>query len=135
MSRPCRRRWASSLCPRRARSVGPEMLDRIALRLLQEVDLVHGGIGEAPKFPQMPIFELFWRAWKRGGDERYRDAVDITLRRMCQGGIYDHLGGGFARYATDAEWLVPHFEKMLYDNAALARSAGPGLAGKPQAAL
>ena len=61
----------------------------------------------------------FWRAWKRGGDERYRDAVDITLRRMCQGGIYDHLGGGFSRYATDAEWLIPHFEKMLYDNAAL----------------
>ena len=105
--------------PEAGASVGPEILDRIALRLLQEVDLVHGGIGGAPKFPQMPIFELFWRAWKRGGDERYREAVDITLRRMCQGGIYDHLGGGFSRYATDAEWLVPHFEKMLYDNAAL----------------
>ncbi len=105
--------------PEAGASVGPEILDRIAERLLQEVDLVHGGIGGAPKFPQMPIFELFWRAWKRGGDARYREAVDITLRRMCQGGIYDHLGGGFSRYATDAEWLVPHFEKMLYDNAAL----------------
>ncbi len=105
--------------PEAGESIGPEILDRIAERLLQEVDLVHGGIGQAPKFPQMPIFELFWRAWKRGGDARYREAVDITLRRMCQGGIYDHLGGGFSRYATDAEWLVPHFEKMLYDNAAL----------------
>ena len=105
--------------PEAGESIGPEILDRIAERLLQEVDLVHGGIGGAPKFPQMPIFELFWRAWKRGGDARYREAVDITLRRMCQGGIYDHLGGGFSRYATDAEWLVPHFEKMLYDNAAL----------------
>ena len=64
---------------------------------------LHGGIGSAPKFPQMPIFELLWRAWKRTGDARYREAVDITLTRMCQGGIYDHLGGGFARYATDAD--------------------------------
>lgn len=99
--------------------IGPEVLDRIAERLLQEVDLQHGGIGGAPKFPQSPIFELLWRAWKRTKDDRYREAVEIALRRMSQGGIYDHLGGGFARYATDAEWLVPHFEKMLYDNAAL----------------
>jgi uncharacterized protein len=100
-------------------AIGREVLDRIAERLLQEVDLQHGGIGGAPKFPQAPVFELLWRAWKRGGDARYRDAVCLTLNRMAQGGIYDHLGGGFARYATDAEWLVPHFEKMLYDNAAL----------------
>jgi uncharacterized protein len=105
--------------PEAGTAIGPEILDRIALRLLQEVDRDQGGIGGAPKFPQAPIFELFWRAWKRGGDARYRDAVHLTLRRMCQGGIYDHLGGGFARYSTDAQWLVPHFEKMLYDNAAL----------------
>jgi uncharacterized protein YyaL (SSP411 family) len=105
--------------PAAGSSIGPEILDRIAHRLLQEVDLQHGGIGSAPKFPQAPIFELFWRAWKRTKDARYREAVEITLRRMSQGGIYDHLGGGFARYATDTEWLVPHFEKMLYDNAAL----------------
>src|SRR5258706_3303876 len=96
-----------------------EVLDRIAERLLQEVDQQHGGIGGAPKFPQCPVFELLWRAGKRGGDRRYADAVHLTLLRMGQGGIYDHLGGGFARYATDAEWLVPHFEKMLYDNASL----------------
>jgi uncharacterized protein len=99
--------------------ISPEVLDRIAERLLQEVDQRHGGIGSAPKFPQVPIFELLWRAWRRTHEERYRDAVHLTLRCMCQGGIYDHLGGGFARYATDAAWLVPHFEKMLYDNAAL----------------
>ena len=66
-----------------------------------------------------PAFELLWRAWLRSGDARFRDAVTLTLIRMCQGGIYDHLGGGFARYTVDAEWLVPHFEKMLYDNAQL----------------
>jgi hypothetical protein len=80
---------------------------------------VQGGIGQAPKFPQVPLFHLFWRAWKRGKDKRFKDAVTLTLTRMCQGGIYDHLGGGFARYSVDANWLVPHFEKMLYDNAEL----------------
>ena len=105
--------------PQAGSPASQEVLDRIAERLLQEVDLQHGGIGGAPKFPQCPVFELLWRAGKRGGDRRYPDAVHLTLLRMSQGGIYDHLGGGFARYATDAEWLVPHFEKMLYDNASL----------------
>jgi uncharacterized protein YyaL (SSP411 family) len=95
------------------------LLDRIAERLLREVDLLNGGIGTAPKFPQAGIFELLWRAWKRTGREPYRDAVLRTLTTISQGGIYDHLGGGYARYATDARWLVPHFEKMLYDNAEL----------------
>jgi uncharacterized protein YyaL (SSP411 family) len=105
--------------PQAGSPVTLEVLDRIAERLLQEVDLQHGGIGGAPKFPQGSVFELLWRAGKRSGDRRYADAVHLTLVRMSQGGIYDHLGGGFSRYATDAEWLVPHFEKMLYDNAAL----------------
>jgi uncharacterized protein len=96
-----------------------EVLDRIAERLLQEVDQRHGGIGSAPKFPQVPVFELLWRAGLRHPDRPYREAVHLTLTRMSQGGIYDHLGGGFARYATDTAWLVPHFEKMLYDNAAM----------------
>ncbi len=95
------------------------MLDRMAERLLSEVDLRHGGLGGAPKFPQAPIFELLWRAYLRNGKAAYRDAVVITLECMCQGGIFDHLGGGFARYSTDPYWLVPHFEKMLYDNAQL----------------
>ncbi len=105
------------------RGPGPtrEVLDRIADRLCAEVDTVWGGIGSAPKFPQVPILLLLWRAWLRRRDARLRDAVEVSLTRMCQGGIYDHLRGGFARYATDDEWLVPHFEKMLYDNAQLLR--------------
>jgi uncharacterized protein YyaL (SSP411 family) len=105
--------------PARGGAILPEQLDRIAERLLQGVDTVHGGIGTAPRFPQCGIFELLWRAWKRTGTEAYRDAVLKALDAMCQGGIYDHLGGGFSRYSTDARWLVPHFEKMLYDNAEL----------------
>jgi uncharacterized protein YyaL (SSP411 family) len=105
--------------PERGGSIGPDHLERIAERLLREVDQLHGGIGSAPKFPQTGILELLWRAWKRTGQAPYRDAVLKALEAMCQGGIYDHLGGGFARYSTDARWLVPHFEKMLYDNAEL----------------
>ncbi|WP_340116361.1 thioredoxin domain-containing protein [Pelagibius sp. 7325] len=94
-------------------------LDEVARRLVSEIDPVDGGIGSAPKFPQPAILKLFWRAWKRHGDPDLRHAVELTMTRMAQGGIYDHLGGGFARYATDSRWLVPHFEKMLYDNAQL----------------
>jgi uncharacterized protein len=102
-----------------ASEISAPLLDRIAERLLREVDPLNGGIGTAPKFPQCGIFELLWRAWKRTGQTPYREAVLRTLTTISQGGIYDHLGGGYARYATDAHWLVPHFEKMLYDNAEL----------------
>jgi uncharacterized protein YyaL (SSP411 family) len=95
----------------------PELLDRMAERILAEIDPAQGGLGHAPKFPHPPALDLLWRAWRRTGQPRYRDAVTLTLTRMSQGGIYDHLGGGFARYSTDDQWLVPHFEKMLYDNA------------------
>jgi hypothetical protein len=105
--------------PQTGGAISMEVTDQIAERLLEEVDQVQGGIGSAPKFPQVPLFQMFWRAWKRTKDQRYRSAVVLTLTRMCNGGIYDHLGGGFARYSVDAEWLVPHFEKMLYDNAEL----------------
>jgi uncharacterized protein YyaL (SSP411 family) len=99
--------------------ITPEMTDAIATRLLREADTLNGGIGGAPKFPQPAILEFFWRAHLRTGKAAYRDAVLLTLERMSQGGIYDHLGGGFARYTVDEIWLVPHFEKMLYDNAQL----------------
>ncbi|MGQ9366299.1 thioredoxin domain-containing protein [Azospirillum sp. ST 5-10] len=99
--------------------IDPAVIDQVAERLAREVDPVHGGIGSAPKFPQVPIFTLLWRAWRRTGRPAYREAVTTTLTRMAQGGIYDHLGGGFARYSVDERWLVPHFEKMLYDNAQL----------------
>ncbi|WP_421995023.1 thioredoxin domain-containing protein [Reyranella sp.] len=97
-----------------------ELLDRIAARVAEACDPDWGGVGPAPKFPSPYVFEMLWRAWLRNrGDTALRNAVTVTLDRMCQGGIYDHLAGGFARYATDNEWLIPHFEKMLYDNAQL----------------
>jgi hypothetical protein len=105
--------------PQAGGGISIAITDQVADRLVREVDRAHGGIGHAPKFPQPGIFELLWRAWRRTGNEVYRDTVTLTLDNMCQGGIYDHLGGGFARYSVDAEWLVPHFEKMLYDNAQL----------------
>ncbi len=104
---------------RAAGAIDGAILDQVATRLLREVDPVHGGIGSAPKFPQVPLFELLWRAWQRTGREPFREAVVNTLTNMAQGGIYDHLGGGFARYSVDERWLAPHFEKMLYDNAEL----------------
>ena len=65
------------------------------------------------------MYELIWRAGLRTGDERFFELIEHTLERICEGGIYDHLGGGFSRYSVDERWLVPHFEKMLYDNAQL----------------
>src|SRR5947208_2394765 len=108
--------------PQAGEGVAPELFDRIAERLLREVDPLNGGIGHAPKFPQCGVFELLWRAWKRTRREPYREAVTRTLTTISQGGICDHLGGGFARYSTDARWLAPHFEKMLYDKTELAQS-------------
>jgi hypothetical protein len=96
-----------------------EFIERAATRLNEEFDQTHGGIGTAPKFPNPTILELLWRTHIRRGLPELEKTVLLTLDRMCQGGIYDHLGGGFSRYATDPEWLVPHFEKMLYDNALL----------------
>jgi uncharacterized protein len=105
--------------PEAGDDIDPALFDRIAERLLREVDPLNGGIGTAPKFPQCGIFELLWRGWRRTRQMPYRDAVLRTLTTICQGGIYDHVGGGFARYSVDARWLAPHFEKMLYDNAEL----------------
>jgi uncharacterized protein len=84
-------------------------------------DPVFGGFGAAPKFPPCAALELLLRAHRRSGDASLLAMVTRTLDGMARGGIYDHLGGGFARYSTDERWLVPHFEKMLYDNAQLAR--------------
>lgn len=95
------------------------IIDQVAQRLVKEVDPFLGGIGGAPKFPQTFAMETLWRAWLRSGDNIFRRAVETTLTQISQGGIYDHLGGGYARYATDDRWLIPHFEKMLYDNALL----------------
>lgn len=99
--------------------ISPELVETIVERLEQLLDPVDGGIKGAPKFPQVPSLDFLWRAWKRTGRESLRRGVLTALDHICQGGVYDHLGGGFARYSTDERWLVPHFEKMLYDNAQL----------------
>ncbi|MEJ0011342.1 MAG: thioredoxin domain-containing protein [Bauldia sp.] len=100
-------------------AVDRALLDLASDRLLSLMDPEHGGTKGAPKFPQAGLLELLWRAGLRTGEARYRDAALLTLREISAGGIYDHIGGGFARYSTDARWLAPHFEKMLYDNAQL----------------
>jgi uncharacterized protein YyaL (SSP411 family) len=94
-----------------------EQLNNIAPQVINFIDQVDGGLRGSPKFPNTPVFELLWRAGSRISKVPYRDLVRHTLDRMSEGGIYDHLGGGYARYSTDERWLVPHFEKMLYDNA------------------
>ena len=90
-------------------------------RLKQSYDPRHGGFGGAPKFPQPSQPQFLLRYARRFGDEEAVRMVLHTCDRMAAGGIHDQLGGGFARYSVDAEWLVPHFEKMLYDNAQLAQ--------------
>ena len=93
---------------------------RVAERnLLRATDRTNGGFGSSPKFPHPMDLRVLLRTWKRFGNQAALDVVTLSLDKMSHGGIYDHLGGGFHRYATDAEWLVPHFEKMLYDNALL----------------
>ncbi len=98
---------------------GLKELDGAAKQVGNAFDTVHGGLRGAPKFPQPSILEMLWRAGLRSGDVRFFETVEHTLERMSEGGIYDHLGGGFSRYSVDDKWLVPHFEKMLYDNAQL----------------
>jgi hypothetical protein len=98
-----------------------ETLSNAAASLAQHVDQTHGGLGGAPKFPNSMIFSLFLRQYQAEGHEHYLQITTHTLRKMAEGGMYDHLGGGFHRYSVDERWLVPHFEKMLYDNALLAR--------------
>jgi uncharacterized protein YyaL (SSP411 family) len=93
--------------------------DHLAGQIARRFDRDHGGLGGAPKFPNPGLVELLWRHGARSGDEASREAANRTLVQMARGGIHDHLGGGFARYAVDERWLVPHFEKMLYDNAQL----------------
>lgn len=95
------------------------LLEQLVDRMVRAVDPVNGGILGAPKFPQWNFVWLLWRGAIRYDMEKAKTAVETTLTRICQGGIYDHLGGGFARYTVDERWLVPHFEKMLYDNALL----------------
>jgi uncharacterized protein len=99
--------------------IGPGELDATAAAIGRAFDHDHGGLGRAPKFPQCSMLELLWRTGQRRNEARFFELVELTLTHMSEGGIYDHLGGGFSRYSVDERWLVPHFEKMLYDNAQL----------------
>ncbi|MFC7395905.1 thioredoxin domain-containing protein [Chelatococcus sp. GCM10030263] len=100
-------------------SLGREWLDQVGQALARAFDPVNGGLKGAPKFPNAPLMELLWRHGVAQADSRAEALVYLTLEQMARGGIHDHLGGGFSRYSVDEIWLVPHFEKMLYDNAQL----------------
>ncbi len=100
---------------------GAELLEQAYQRIHSSFDPVHGGFGRAPKFPQQPLLEFLVAVLDEPWAKTAGSVLGLTLERMAAGGIYDQLGGGFARYSVDERWLVPHFEKMLYDNATLAR--------------
>ena len=102
-------------------SLTPALLERAWRSIAQRYDARHGGFEGAPKFPQAMALDFSLRHWRRTGNAHALEIVAHSFRRMARGGIYDQVGGGFHRYAVDAIWLVPHFEKMLYDNALLAR--------------
>jgi uncharacterized protein len=103
------------------KNFAPTIIADGADKVARAYDADNGGLGQAPKFPNAGVYELFLRHYSGSKNERFLDMVVHTLTKMAQGGIYDHLGGGFHRYSVDAKWLVPHFEKMLYDNAQLVR--------------
>ncbi|HEY0007002.1 MAG TPA: thioredoxin domain-containing protein [Pyrinomonadaceae bacterium] len=98
-----------------------ELLDQAYRHIARTYDATYGGFGRAPKFPAPMSLELFLRIYHRTGNGAALEMVEHTCRHMAEGGMYDQLGGGFHRYSTDAQWLAPHFEKMLYDNALLSR--------------
>jgi uncharacterized protein YyaL (SSP411 family) len=102
-----------------AGELSADLLATAADALERAADRTHGGFGRAPKFPHSMDLQVLLRVWRREKRDELLDLVKLTLDKMARGGIYDHLGGGFARYSVDARWLVPHFEKMLYDNALL----------------
>ena len=104
-----------------AEALSRETIARAAAELSQRFDSRWGGFGGAPKFPPSMALMLLLREWRRTGDKNLLGMAEFTLQRMALGGLYDQLGGGFHRYSVDEQWLIPHFEKMLYDNALLAR--------------
>ncbi|GJM03426.1 MAG: thioredoxin domain-containing protein [Rhodomicrobium sp.] len=115
------------IAPQKPKMMGPEISDDILRNLAQRMgdmmDRRHGGLRGAPKFPQYPIFNFLWRVGLRFDQPTSKASVETLLRAVFQGGIYDHLAGGLARYSVDEYWLAPHFEKMLYDNALMMELA------------
>src|SRR4029077_16613689 len=112
-------RAMAALEPTAGDALPAQALARALAELTHRFDRVDGGFGSAPKFPHAPELALCLREWKLRGDAEALTIVRTTLSRMAAGGIADQLGGGFCRYSVDAQWSIPHFEKMLYDNAAL----------------
>ncbi|HEV8339880.1 MAG TPA: thioredoxin domain-containing protein [bacterium] len=111
----------------------PALVDRAVEEILRAFDVTNGGFGRAPKFPHTGTIDLLIRRAFRTKDEQTLNVITRTLEKMGRGGVYDQLGGGFHRYSVDAHWIVPHFEKMLYDNAGLLRNYVHGyqLTGEP----
>ena len=107
--------------PRGTGALDESILHNSYNQLATNFDYQNGGVGSAPKFPQAMTLEILLRYYAHGHNDRARTMLDLTLEKMARGGIYDQIAGGFHRYSTDTYWLVPHFEKMLYDNALLAR--------------
>jgi len=97
----------------------PRSLDILSVHTAQRFDIFYGGMTGAPKFPNSPLVEVLWRAFLRSGAPQFAQTVQTAVDTMCLSGLYDHIGGGFHRYTVDERWMVPHFEKMLYDNALL----------------
>lgn len=94
-------------------------LQHIAETLIKDFDVHHGGMNRSPKFPLPSLWKMIFNLERATGNQKLKDQLQLTLKRMVLGGIFDHLGGGWMRYATDARWKIPHFEKMLYDNGLL----------------
>ncbi len=111
----------SANMPRGTGALDESILHNAYNQLATNFDYQNGGVGSAPKFPQAMTLEILLRYYAKGHNDRALTMLDLTLEKMARGGIYDQIAGGFHRYSTDAFWLVPHFEKMLYDNALLAR--------------
>jgi uncharacterized protein len=110
-----------SRAPDGTQDFSPDVISRSVDTIARSYDSDNGGLGQAPKFPNTGVYELFLRDYHLNKRQHSLEMATYTLTKMAQGGIYDHLGGGFHRYSVDAKWLVPHFEKMLYDNAQLIR--------------
>ncbi|HHZ07488.1 MAG TPA: thioredoxin domain-containing protein [Rhizobiales bacterium] len=121
LTRHVESRLAVSATPR---SFDPRAFDDYAERISRMIDMDKGGIRGAPKFPNAPLMNVLRLSWLNARNPVHRDAALHSLAEMLKGGIYDHVGGGVSRYSTDSDWIVPHFEKMLYDNAQLIDLAG-----------
>jgi len=100
----------------------PNILQKAFDEIERQFDPINGGFGKAPKFPNSMTLSFLLRHWKATGEKEALRVVEVSLEKMANGGIYDHLGGGFHRYSVDERWLIPHFEKMLYDNGLLSRT-------------